>query len=148
MIGFLAVLTVAYVAWRWGNTLPPFALTPRALWAWLFFALEMVAVAFDLWAELHCASDHSAEADALGKTLCHSPTRRARRCSSPTFNESLEILEPTIVAALRVDYPSDRFEVCVLDDGRALSLRAPCERLGVCDPYARGQQGLQGGQPQ
>jgi cellulose synthase (UDP-forming) len=36
----------------------------------------------------------------------------------PTYNESLSIVQDTILAAMSMDYPPDRFKVWILDDGR------------------------------
>lgn len=68
----------------------------------------------------------------------------------PTYNESLELIEVTLAAAIQIDYPRDRFTVHLLDDGgtdqkcadrvpekaaaakaRRAELQALCARLGV-----------------
>lgn len=36
----------------------------------------------------------------------------------PTYNESLELVQDTVFAAMDQDYPADRFKVYILDDGR------------------------------
>ena len=36
----------------------------------------------------------------------------------PTYNESLDVVKPTILAAMAMDYPADKFKVYLLDDGR------------------------------
>lgn len=53
----------------------------------------------------------------------------------PTYNEDVEIVRKTAVAALAVDYPRDKKEVYILDDGRKYperreQLRQICEDLG------------------
>ena len=35
----------------------------------------------------------------------------------PTYNESIEILKPTVLAANSLDYPIDKFNIYILDDG-------------------------------
>jgi cellulose synthase (UDP-forming) len=45
----------------------------------------------------------------------------------PTYNESLQIVQDTVLAALSMDYPRDRFRVYLLDDGAA---RVPRLRRG------------------
>jgi cellulose synthase (UDP-forming) len=47
----------------------------------------------------------------------------------PTYNEPLDVLEKTIIAAAAMDYPNKT--VWVLDDGRREWLREFCEDLGV-----------------
>ncbi|MBW4468984.1 MAG: UDP-forming cellulose synthase catalytic subunit [Stenomitos rutilans HA7619-LM2] len=55
----------------------------------------------------------------------------------PTYNEDVEIVRKTTLAALATDYPADKKQVYVLDDGRAEkykerreALRQMCEELG------------------
>jgi cellulose synthase (UDP-forming) len=36
----------------------------------------------------------------------------------PTYNESLDIVKPSVLAAMSMDYPADKFRVYLLDDGR------------------------------
>lgn len=56
----------------------------------------------------------------------------------PTYNEDVEIVRKTTLAALAIDYPADKKHVYVLDDGRAEKykarreeLRQMCEELGA-----------------
>lgn len=55
----------------------------------------------------------------------------------PTYNEDVEIVRKTVLGALALDYPSEKKQVYVLDDGRALqyrdrrvALRQMCQELG------------------
>lgn len=55
----------------------------------------------------------------------------------PTYNEDVEIVRKTVLGALAIDYPIDKKQVYVLDDGRAEKyrdrreeLRQMCEELG------------------
>ncbi len=49
----------------------------------------------------------------------------------PTYNESLEIVQDTVLAALGMDYPRDRFKVYLLDDGRRPEFKAFAEKAGA-----------------
>ncbi|HBB33132.1 MAG TPA: cellulose synthase [Cyanobacteria bacterium UBA8803] len=56
----------------------------------------------------------------------------------PTYNEDVEIVRKTTLAALAIDYPADKKHIYVLDDGRAekykarrVELRQMCEELGA-----------------
>lgn len=49
----------------------------------------------------------------------------------PTYNESLQIVQDTVLAALNMDYPRDRFRVYLLDDGRRPEFRAFAEAAGA-----------------
>lgn len=48
----------------------------------------------------------------------------------PSYNESLEIVRNTVIAALDMDYPADRFRVYLLDDGRRPEFRAFANSVG------------------
>ncbi|HEY9627147.1 MAG TPA: UDP-forming cellulose synthase catalytic subunit [Coleofasciculaceae cyanobacterium] len=55
----------------------------------------------------------------------------------PTYNEEVEIVRKTLLGALAIDYPEDKKQVYILDDGRAEKyrnrreqLRQMCEELG------------------
>lgn len=53
----------------------------------------------------------------------------------PTYNEDVEIVRKTVLAALAIDYPADKKQVYVLDDGRKYperrqKLQEMCDELG------------------
>jgi cellulose synthase (UDP-forming) len=48
----------------------------------------------------------------------------------PTYNESLELVRYTVLAALNLDWPRDKFNVWILDDGRRQQFRAFAEACG------------------
>ncbi|HZV09736.1 MAG TPA: glycosyltransferase, partial [Novosphingobium sp.] len=48
----------------------------------------------------------------------------------PTYNESLSIVRNTVFAAMDMDYPSDRFNVYILDDGKRPEFRAFARQVG------------------
>lgn len=49
----------------------------------------------------------------------------------PTYNEPLEIIRRTTLAAMAIDWPRGKLKVYVLDDGRRPEFRAFCETVGV-----------------
>jgi cellulose synthase (UDP-forming) len=49
----------------------------------------------------------------------------------PTYNEPLEIIKLTALAAQTIDWPKDKLKVYVLDDGRRDEFRAFCEEAGI-----------------
>lgn len=48
-----------------------------------------------------------------------------------TYNESLDLLEKTIVASIQMEYPKNKFKVHVCDDGRRKELKALCKKYNV-----------------
>ena len=49
----------------------------------------------------------------------------------PTYNEPLDVVRPTVLAALGIDWPTDRLHVYILDDGRREAFRAFAAECGV-----------------
>ncbi len=129
----LNALTVAYVVWRAGWTLPDFAWTPTALWPWLFFSCEMLVTVYEVWSlcVLAHVTDHSPQADVYERRLRCEEDLPTVDVFIPTYNEGAEILEQTILAALALDYPVGRVQVWILDDSRRPWLSELCRRHGV-----------------
>ncbi|AHG20399.1 cellulose synthase [Chania multitudinisentens RB-25] len=49
----------------------------------------------------------------------------------PTYNEDLGVVKPTIYAALGIDWPKDKLNIYILDDGNRPEFKAFAEELGV-----------------
>ncbi|MFN0300442.1 MAG: UDP-forming cellulose synthase catalytic subunit [Burkholderiales bacterium] len=49
----------------------------------------------------------------------------------PTFNEPLAVVRPTVLAAMSMDWPGDRLNVCILDDGKRAELAAFAKEIGA-----------------
>ena len=49
----------------------------------------------------------------------------------PTYNESMEVVRDTVLAAQNLDYPSDKLNVYLLDDGKRAEFGAFASRAGV-----------------
>ncbi len=49
----------------------------------------------------------------------------------PTYNEPLSVVRYTALAAMNIDWPSDKLNVWILDDGRREEFRLFCEEAGV-----------------
>ncbi|MBR0654623.1 UDP-forming cellulose synthase catalytic subunit [Plastoroseomonas arctica] len=59
----------------------------------------------------------------------------------PSYNESLDIVRPTVYAALAMDWPPEKLNVYILDDGRRPDFRAFAQAVGcgyVIRPDNRG----------
>ena len=48
----------------------------------------------------------------------------------PSYNEALDLVRPTVLAALNMDWPRDKMNVWILDDGRREDFRAFAEECG------------------
>jgi len=49
----------------------------------------------------------------------------------PRYNESLDVVKPTVLAALGLDWPADKLNVYVLDDGNHLGFREFAAKCGA-----------------
>lgn len=48
----------------------------------------------------------------------------------PTYNEPLSVVRQTLFAALAIDWPAEKLNVYLLDDGRREAFRALCQEIG------------------
>jgi len=134
---FVLAVALRYLVWRLLHTVLPYPADGSFgfIWTWFVFCVELGAFA-DILLFLVIMSrtvDRSAEADHLERAFF---ARGAEELPTvdifiPTYNEPLDVLERTIVGALALDYPRDRFKVYVLDDKRRDWLRAYCEEKGA-----------------
>nr|WED70019.1 glycosyltransferase [Pectobacterium colocasium] len=49
----------------------------------------------------------------------------------PTYNEPLGVVKPTVYAALGIDWPKDKLNIYILDDGGRAEFKAFAEEVGV-----------------
>jgi cellulose synthase (UDP-forming) len=49
----------------------------------------------------------------------------------PSYNESLEVVRPTVLAALNLDWPAEKLNVYLLDDGRRAAFREFAAQCGA-----------------
>ncbi|OKP63575.1 Curdlan synthase, partial [Ensifer adhaerens] len=132
----VGAVALRYMVWRLFETVLPYpADGANVWWVWIVFVIELLAftevVLFLILMSRYV--DRSREADRLGKTFF---AREAQDLPTvdvfiPTYNEPLDVLERTIVGALALDYPKDKFKVYVLDDGRRDWLKTFCAERGA-----------------
>ena len=127
----LLVLLIAYAIWRSTETLPPFELSARAIWPYVFYTFEMIAILSGIGYVLILTrtTDWSAEADAAERELERSGRYPAVDVFICTYDEPLNVLEKSIVAARSMSYP--HFTVHVCDDTGRPEVRDYCSKLGV-----------------
>ena len=124
----LVVLFIHYVTWRVPVTvLPASTLGAQGILVWTLFAVELLAW-FDsalLFAALARRTDRSAEADVHEARLRALPPAEHPDIDVfiTTYNETIDVLERTIIGATAIDWPAERIKIWVLDDGRRDWLR-------------------------
>lgn len=126
-----AVLLIVYYIWRVTETLPEWRMEFPSIWAHVFLGFETLTILYTLISivTLTRTTDHSADADAGEQRLRGDRQAPGVDIFIATYNEGLDVLEKTIVAAQAIDYPN--FRVWVLDDTRRDWLRAFCRKVGV-----------------
>ncbi|CAO4156945.1 glycosyltransferase family 2 protein [Methylorubrum extorquens] len=126
-----AALIATYARWRWSDTLPPLTPEAGALWSYLFFAAEMVAVVYTLLSVIILLrfKDRSTEADAAQARREASGEWPAVDIFICTYNEPREVVEKSILPSLAIDYEPKTVWVC--DDTRRDWLRDYCEEVGA-----------------
>ena len=136
MVAGLGLIVLRYLWWRVTATvLPANELNAQSIFVWLVFAIEMLAwvdTAILLLLMLR-RTDRRAEADLHEDRL-----RRMDPADIPTvdvfiatYNETLSVLEKTIVGAAGLDWPAEKLRLWVLDDGRRDWLRDYAEEKGI-----------------
>ena len=146
---FLALGTfvvLRYVYWRTTTTLPPIGLTFDFAFGLLLYGAEIYCVLV-LALSLFITADPVPPRDAPGFEDDELPTVDI---FVPSYNEDADLLASTLAAAKSLDYPPEKLNVFLLDDGgtdakvgstdlrvalpaqrRRASLQALAERLGV-----------------
>src|SRR5689334_11685384 len=135
VVFFVALL---YLWWRFFYTVLPMEFEQGVfafIFVWFLFFIEILGFA-DITLFLLAMSryvDRSKEADLLQAEFSTRPEEEWPTVDVfiPTYNEPLDVLERTIVGALALDYPKDKFKVYVLDDKRRDWLREYCESKGA-----------------
>jgi cellulose synthase (UDP-forming) len=131
-VGLTACLR--YLVWRFTDTVwPADLLTAAGAWYLFLYAYEVLAflTQFLLHLVLTRVTNNSPLADRYEAEL---RSMSAEQLPSVdvfvcTFNEEMDVVERTIVAALAIDYPN--FKVWVLDDGKRDWLRDWCVLKGA-----------------
>lgn len=126
LIATYIVIAIIYVIWRISHTIPTSG-------AWnigfgvTFLLLEIVAILQTIgFGILFWKSAPHRRGPAIG-----TDTAPTVDVYIATYNEPADILEATIVAATQLDYPADRFQVYVCDDGDRPHIRDLADKWGV-----------------
>lgn len=125
------LLSLRYFYWRVTETLPPVAQTTDFIFGLTFLTLELM-LAFSTFM---CLLTFWRHRDNRPAADLHEKASRGRTdlpavdVFIPTYNESWEVLERSILGARALDYPN--FTLWVLDDTRRDWLRDKCAMLGV-----------------
>lgn len=131
LIVIVLLLSLRYFWWRITETVPPLSQPADFGFGLLFLILELM-LAFSTYVCLLTFwrhRDNTPTAEENERKSHHNTTMPAVDVFIPTYNESWEVLERTILGAKALDYPN--FNVWVLDDTRRDWLRDKCTAMGV-----------------
>ncbi|MDL2409842.1 glycosyltransferase family 2 protein [Rhizobium calliandrae] len=120
-----------YISWRALDTLPPFEFSAETIWNYIYFFFEAVSVVYAMGSVLILLrrTDWAQQADRSEQELTAAINPPSVDVFICTYNEPLNILEKSVIAAQAMDYR--RLRVFVCDDTRRPEVRQYCERIGV-----------------
>jgi len=122
-----AVISTRYLYWRATETLV-FQSTLEAVLGYGLFAAELYAWIILILGYAQNLWPLERRVQPLPKDTSQWPTVDVY---IPTYNESLQIVQDTVLAAQNLDYPRDKLNIYLLDDGRRDSFAAFAAAAGV-----------------
>ncbi len=126
--------TLRYIAWRWSSSV---SYLNHSAWN-----VDKVGLIFALL--LLCAETYAVSILLLGYFQSARPLKRrpvplpadisewaSVDVYIPTYNEPLDVVRSTVLAAMGIDWPLDRLNVYILDDGRRQEFQDFAKEAGV-----------------
>jgi len=127
LIGLSLISTVRYVWWRLTQSLA-FDTTEEALAGYILVAAEMYTWLILLFGYLQTVWPLQRRITPLPADVRLWPTVDVY---IPTYNEGLDVVRPTVYAACGIDWPPEKINIYLLDDGRREEMREFAEQAGV-----------------
>ncbi len=129
-----AYSTYRYGYWRIATTLK-FFLNPGSVWNWLDAFFMSMLVFAEAYAFIILFLGYMQTIWPLRRTpvpLPDDPEKwPAVDLLIPTYNEPLSVVKYTALAAMNIDWPADKLNVYILDDGRREEFRSFAEEAGI-----------------
>ena len=124
---YISVINITYIVVRFFS-IPIMCGFPSFLLGSLLFSAELIGLfAFFVYVFIFTGKKRIPK-----KTLIHSknevPSVDVLIC---TYNEQINLLSKTILAATKLDYPKEKLKIYVLDDGNRQELKDFCYECGV-----------------
>ncbi len=121
------VVSGRYLWWRITSTISPVSVTEVVL-GLLLLAAELYAFAVMVLGYFQVCWVLDRKEAPLPADASQWPTVDV---FIPTYNESLDVIKPTVFAALNLDWPKDKLHVYLLDDGSRPEFEAFMTKLGA-----------------
>lgn len=128
LCGFAIFLGLRYLFWRWTDTVEPFlSLDIASAWVLLVYVLECLAFIeiFVFFLIISRAPNQHLDHENFSSLKLPINQYPTVDIFIPTYNEGLEVLSKTIIAAKSIDYP--KVQVYVLDDGDRTEIQRYCQ---------------------
>jgi len=127
MIAVSVISSFRYMYWRLTETVG-FSGWLDSFFGWGLVAAEFYALCVLILGYVQTAFPLERRQDALPEKIEQWPMVDI---FIPTYNEPLSIVQATVFAAQGLDWPADKFNVYVLDDGRRPEFKEFCTAAGV-----------------
>lgn len=118
------VVSGRYLWWRCTTTISPDS--------WIEIVLGLILLAAEIYAFLVMVLGYFQVCWVLDRKPAPLPADRSTwphvDIFIPTYNESLDVIKPTVFAALNLDWPKEKLHVYLLDDGSRRRLPTSCAK--------------------
>jgi len=126
--------TFRYGFWRIATT-AKFFLDPGSVWSWLDGFFMCLLLAAEAYAFVILFLGYMQTIWPLRRTPVPLPDDPGKWPSVdlliPTYNEPLSVVKYTALAAMNIDWPADKLNVYILDDGKREEFRQFAEEAGI-----------------
>src|SRR4051794_30702408 len=126
--------TLRYIVWRWSSSITYLNSSgwnvdlTGLIFALLLLCAESYAVIILLLGYFQSARPLKRKPIPMPKDVSLWPSVDV---FIPTYNEPLEVVRPTVLAAMGIDWPTDRINIYILDDGRRPEFQKFAEECGA-----------------
>lgn len=127
MVGLSALASLRYLFWRFSDTLPSDNWLDM-LFAYVLIAAECYALLVLLLGYIQTIWPLRRKPVPLPDDLSLWPTVDV---FIPTYNEPLKVVKPAVLAAKAMDWPKEKLNIYILDDGAREEFREFAEAAGV-----------------
>lgn len=127
MIGISLLMTLRYLYWRLTTTLE-FDTTADFIFGYLLLFAELYGITCLILGYVQTAWPLERQPVMIDQPTTEWPSVDV---FIPTYNESLQVVRLSVLAALTMDWPADKLRVYLLDDGRRQEFKEFAETCGA-----------------
>lgn len=120
------LISIVYIIWR--ITVIPTNNLSNFIFGILLYIAEIIGLSQFFIFQFLFARKYKLKKKMLEDFHGNIPTVDVLIC---TYNESVDLLEKTILAAINLDYPKDKFKVHICDDGKRFEVKNLCNKYNI-----------------